>query len=168
MDPPLDQDQLYAKFGRTAEMAQLLEIDVGNVVLAIAVIPVKTAEITEEERACFRALVDDLNRKPLGQLLKCIRPLIAIDERVVSQIDTALERRNYLMHRFFRTHNFRIFSEEGREIMSRDLDEIYRSLSFARAPLCAFTLLLEKLAGREGKSEQIAEKGLAQGKRVEI
>jgi hypothetical protein len=29
--------------------------------------------------------------------------------------DDALERRNYLMHHFFRTHNFALFGEDGRK-----------------------------------------------------
>lgn len=168
MNQPDDEDQLYTKFGRTAEMAQSLEVEAGNVFLGIVAIWVKTDEITDEQRAFHRDLVNDLNRRTLGDLLRHMRPLIAHDESVVSGIDTALERRNYLMHGFFRTHNFRIFSEEGRGIMSRELDEIYRSLAFARASLGAFTLMLEKLAGREGKSEKLAEQFLAQGKRIEI
>ena len=173
MNRPADEDHIYAKFGRTAEIAQSLEIEAGTVFLAIVLIGVKTDEITDEERAYYRALVDDLNRRTLGDLLKQVRPLIDFDETVETQgvlasIDTALERRNYLMHRFFRNHNFRIFSEEGREIMSRDLDEIYRSLSIALGSLQGLSSIFGILGGREGVSEKLLQKALAQGKRIDI
>lgn len=75
---------------------------------------VNTDQITSEEQEMFRGLVDDVNRKTLGALLKAVKRLGTLDQSILEAVDDALERRNYLSHGFFRSHNFAILSE-GRQ-----------------------------------------------------
>ena len=109
MDVPPDLYELYAEFGMAAEKAQVLEVEAGNVGLAFLAIFVKPGErITEERREFFRQIVEDANRQNLGKLLRVVKSIGTYSNSMITTIDKALERRNYLTHHFFRTHNFAI------------------------------------------------------------
>lgn len=115
MDMPQDQYELYAEFGITAEKAQVLEVAAGNVALGFLATFIDAGQVTPEVTAVFRSVVDDVNRKTFGALLKHIRKTMNLSDSMVTIIDEALERRNHLTHHFFRTHNLELFSEEGRK-----------------------------------------------------
>lgn len=101
MDMPEDQYALYAEFGITAEKAQVLETTAGNVALAYVTLFVNTDEITPELTEIFRSLVDDVNRKTLGALLKTLKTALNLDESIINTVDEGLKQRNYLTHHFF-------------------------------------------------------------------
>lgn len=168
METPKDLYELYAEFGLAAEKAQVLEVEAGNVSLAFLSAFVGTNQITEEDRARFRALVDDANRKTLGALLKLIKSLGKFDQSILDAIDEALERRNYLTHKFFRHHNFAICSEAGRKRMIEELREIQRKLALAHAMLYGISCTLAALAGRPAGSEELEAQFVREGKRVDI
>jgi hypothetical protein len=117
MSMPTDQYELYAEFGIAAEKAQVLEVDAGNVALSFLALFVDTDQISAEQRDMFRRIVDDVDRKTLGILLKIIKRGITIDPSILRVVDEALEQRNYLTHKFFRTHNFALFDAAGRKVM---------------------------------------------------
>jgi len=168
METPKDLYELYAEFGLAAEKAQALEVEAGNVGLAFLSAFVGTNQITEEDRARFRGLVDDANRKTLGTLLKVIKSLGRFDQSILDAIDEALERRNYLMHKFFRYHNFAICSEAGRKRMIEELREIQRKLALAHAMLHGISCTLVALAGRPAGSEELEAQFICEGDRVDI
>lgn len=165
---PADQYQLYAEFGIACEKAQVLEVEAGNVALMFLAAFVNTDRITSEEREMFRALVDDVNRKTLGALLKAVKRFCTFDQSILEAVDDALERRNYLSDSFFRSHNFAILSEDGRRAMIEELGEIQAKLNRAHALLCGVSSTLAALSGRSGLSERMTEKLLKQGRRVDI
>jgi predicted RNA-binding Zn ribbon-like protein len=74
------------------------------------------------------------------------------------------------MHKFFREHNFAIYSVEGRLNMLAELREIQETLNRAHATLTAMTKalsqLLAKLKGHEILSDQMTHSLMADGKRV--
>lgn len=169
MDIPADQYELYVQFGIAAEKAQVLEVEAGNVALSYLTTWVKIEEITPEVREMFRSIVDDCNRSTLGKLLKQIRSIGTFDDSIIQAVDTALERRNYLMHHFFRTHNFAIFNEAGRKEMLEELRDIQGKLDHAHAILFGISKTLDKIASIDDSSEQaLIERLQAQGKRVGI
>jgi hypothetical protein len=149
-DMPADQYELYAVFGMAAEKAQVLEVAAGNVALSYLMLFRGTDNISAEETEMFRSLVDDLNRKTLGRLLTSIKSMGNFDESILRAVDDALERRNYLMHHFFRTHNFAIFDAAGRRAMLVELREIDNKLAVGEAMLRAVSECLDGLAGRGG------------------
>ena len=53
----------------------------------------------------LRGVVDEVNRRTLGSLLKNIKSVITFDHSILQIVDEALECRNYLTYKFFRTHN---------------------------------------------------------------
>jgi hypothetical protein len=124
---------LYLEFGRTAEMAQLMEMEAGNLALSFVSLAFDPSKITDDERNLLRTIVDDVNSRTFGNLLKQIRKIGGVSEDIQHIVDEALEKRNYLVHNFFRTHNLRINSEDGRKTMIADLIAIHESLSRAHA-----------------------------------
>jgi hypothetical protein len=168
MEMPEDQYALYAEFGITAEKAQVLETEAGNVALSYVTLFVNTDEITPEETEMFRSVIDDVNRKTLGALLKHIKTQLNFDDSITDVIDEGLKQRNYLTHHFFRTHNFALFSEDGRKLMVADLKEIQAKLDKAHATLHLICQVLEQIAGREGLSNEQAVRLQNKGKKVSI
>jgi hypothetical protein len=169
---PDDLRELYFEFGRAAEMAQVMETEAGNLALVYASMLVDTSKITDEQREFFRALVQDVNKRTFGNLFREIQKLGQIDASILAAVNDALEKRNYLTHKFFRKHNFAIHSVDGRKAMLAEIREIQGSLSLAHAMLSGMTgslsQLLAKLFGRKVLSEQEALALMARGKRVDI
>jgi hypothetical protein len=168
MNLPPDQYELYAAFGMVAEKAQVLEVAVGNVALSFLTLFYKTDELSPDDRMLFRGVIDDLNSKTLGRLLLFVKSTGTFDDAILQVIDEALERRNYLMHQFFRRHNFGIFSLTGREQMIDELKEIRNKLALAETMLNAISESLDMLAGRGGVSESIADELRTKGRSVNI
>jgi hypothetical protein len=110
-------DDVYRKFGETAEAAQLLETELGNTLMMARCIEEGLLEASNPARA--GEILDSVNRHTLGQLLK------KINNHTQS---LARDERNRLSHSFYREHNFRRNSEEGREVMLQDLEAIHSVL----------------------------------------
>jgi len=167
-----DLRELYYEFGRTAEIAQLMETEAGNLALVYSTMLVDTSKITEEQRAFFRSLIQDINARTFGNLFREIKKTVEIDDRILATLEEALDKRNYLMHKFFREHNFAIYSVEGRLSMLAELREIQETLNRAHATLTAMSKslsqLLAKLKGHEILSDQMAHSLMADGKRVDM
>lgn len=167
-----DLRELYCEFGRTAEMAQAMETEAGNLALVYATMLVDTSKITDEQREFFRALVQDVNTRTFGNLFRQIQQMGQIDDGILAIVNDALAKRNHLTHHFFRRHNFAIHSAEGRRTMLAELREIQGSLSLANSTLSAMTgslsQLLAKLFGRRVLPEQEALRLMAEGRRVDI
>ena len=169
---PDDLRELYYEFGRAAEMAQLMETEAGNLALVYATMLVDTSKITDEQREFFQALVQDVNKRTFGNLFRQIQRMGQIDGSILDTVNDALEKRNYLTHKFFRKQNFAIHSVEGRKTMRAEIREIQGSLSLAHTVLSGMTgslsQLLAKLLGRNVLSEREALTLMAEGKRVDI
>ena len=61
-------DDVYRKFGETSEAAQLLETELGNILIKIGVVKANLLNEKNPERAS--ELFKNINRQTLGQLLK--------------------------------------------------------------------------------------------------
>lgn len=167
-DFPEDQLRLYAEFGIAAEKAQVLEFEAGNVALSFVALFVGTDRIGPEESALFRSLVDDVNRQTLGALLRSIKRMANFDDSLLTIVDEALERRNYLAHRFFPSHNYALFDKAGRQAMIEELEAIQATLDRAHRALSAISALLTKMAGHPEASETVAQEFAARGKRLKL
>lgn len=167
-DYPDDLRALYFEFGRTAEMAQVMEVEAGNLALSFVSLAFDPSKITDEQRRFFKAIIDDVNSRTFGNLLKQIRKIGSVSEDIEKIINEALEKRNYLVHKFFRNHNLQINSEEGRKEMRTELEEIYKSLSRAHATLSGMTDTLNQIFDRPNISQEEAIERMNEGKRIEI
>lgn len=148
-----------------AEKAQVLEVAAGNVALGFLAMFIKTDQITPEETEMYRAIVDDVNRKTFGALLKHLKGTMNLSDSIIKIVDEALERRNYLTHHFFRSHNFALYSEDGRKRMRGELKEIGEKLELAKRTLDAMAELMDQMAGRK-TVVTIAERLVARGKKI--
>jgi hypothetical protein len=159
---------LYYEFGRAAEMAQIMEMEAGNLALAFVSLAFDPSRITNDERALLRAIIDDVNTRTFGNLLKQIRKIGEVSQSLQSIVDDALEKRNFLVHRFFRSHNLQIHSEDGRNNMIANLREIRETLSKAHAVLSGMTHTFNQAWGRPNISEQEAEEMMRKAKKLDI
>lgn len=119
-------DDVYRKFGEASEAAQLLETELGNILIKIGVAEEHLLSESNPERAS--ALFMKINRQTLGQLLKHVNNSTESVSHLEALLSRALADRNRLSHSFYRRHNFRRNSEEGRVLMLKDLESIHDTL----------------------------------------
>jgi hypothetical protein len=115
-------DDIYRKFGEASEAAQLLETELGSLLLweqgiAEDLIGGDGKRATEIMRA--------INRQTLGALIKNAKGYSKPVEQIATLLSCALQERNRLSHSFYREHNFRRNSGEGRTLMMQDLETIH-------------------------------------------
>lgn len=169
MDIPIDLRELYIEFGMAVEKAQVLEVEAVNVGLAYLSLLVKPGEVvTGEKQEFFRQIVEDANRQPLGTLLRLVKSLGSFDPAMIDTIDAALERRNYLIHHFFRTHNFAISSEAGRSTMIEEARTIRTQLERAIVMLSGVSSILIQIAGHQGLTQGMHDKLVSRGKALKL
>lgn|GEM_PF-1297603 len=167
-DIPPDLYELYAQFGMASEAAQVLEVEAGNLALAYLAMSVEPTRVTPEETEVFRAVIEDVNRKTLGAMFRHLRGIAQIDPALTAVMDRALERRNYLTHHFFRTHNFAIQNAHGQSEMIGELRQISADLYRGHQILSVMTDCVNHLAGHGDNLSEIVEKLTQRGKSIDI
>ena len=120
------RDELYAKFGITAEAAQLLEVELGSLLLCAHAIEQGWRFKADTEKA--RKLLRDIDRSTLGHLLGSLKKCVGLDDGLADRFASALQTRNRLFHRFYESHNFKIQTDAGRDAMMADLEAIHVEL----------------------------------------
>ena len=119
-------DDVYRKFGMVSEAAQLLETELGTLLLGFGIVEegllMPTPEANRERAA---DLLAGINRQTLGQLIKNAKRHTDALDQLEPLIGTAIEERNRLAHHFYRQHNLRRNSDGGRSIMLDDLESIH-------------------------------------------
>ena len=130
-------DDVYRKFGEVSEAAQLLETQLGNFLLLAR----GTEEdlFTAQNPELARKILDGINKSTLGQLLKQLRPVIGSEQDLEKLLVEALDARNRLAHSFYRKHNLRRNSAEGRAIMIADLESLHDTLMEAYKAVLALS-----------------------------
>jgi len=114
---------MYRQFGLASEAAQLLETELGTILLEIKASQNNLFLSPDPEIA--KKILDAINRKTLGQSITDLDANIGSEYDVRDLFSKALEERNRLTHHFFREHNIRILSAEGCAIMLQDLKGIH-------------------------------------------
>jgi len=122
-------DDVYRRFGETAEEAQLLEAELGNMLLEICGKDENLFNQLNQQRA--GEICDQINRHTLGRIMKHFKEKGTIPSNLEATLFSALQERNRLSHAFYRQHTFRRNSVSGRAIMLADLDAIYNTLDRA-------------------------------------
>lgn len=120
---PTTRDDVYRKFGETSEAGQLLETELGNLHLFDRLMNPDSSQRPD--------LIERINRQTLGQLIRGAPTSIEGLDKLESLLESALKERNRLQHSFYRQHNLRLNSDEGRAMMIEDLEEIHKILSGA-------------------------------------
>jgi hypothetical protein len=148
------RDDLYCKFGITAEAAQLFETELGSLLLAAQ--GAKKGWHVQPDPERGRKLLDEIDRHTLGQALSSVKSVVKIDDYSINSFAGALKARNRLMHGFFERHAFKIQTDEGRDEMIADLELLHAELFRAYQLASAMThIALEFIL--EAKKDQIRE-----------
>lgn len=133
-------DDVYRKFGFASEAAQLLETELGTMLLHLNAVDEGLLSTPNPERAT--AIYETINRSTLGQIIQKLKSngqsIDGLDE-LANLLSDALVERNRLSHSFYRQHNLRRNSEEGRALMMADLDSIHTKLLDAYKAVMLFS-----------------------------
>jgi hypothetical protein len=119
-------DDVYRKFGETAEAAQLIETELGNMLLII--LAAENSLFSQPDSARAAEILETINRQTLGQLLRKLKMKTEIIADLEELLWKALQERNRLFHSFYRQHNFRRNSDDGRVLMLKDLETLHDTL----------------------------------------
>lgn len=118
-------EDIYCKFGFVAEAAQLLETELGTLLI---IEETTNADLMENPNSSMATdIYKKINKYTLGALIKNTRSKVTSIEKLETLLATALTERNRLSHSFYREHNFRLRekSDKGRIIMFEDLDRMH-------------------------------------------
>ncbi len=141
-------DDVYGKFGFTAEAAQLLETELGNALIEHGVVEENLVNQADPNRAAD--LVRQIDKHTLGQLIAKLKGKNQSIANLEDLLAKALDERNRLFHSFYRQHNFRRNSDEGRKQMLDDLESIHETLLDAyKAVMLLSGVDLDKLSVTE-------------------
>jgi len=95
-------------------------------------------------------LVRQIDRHTLGQLIAKLKTKNQSIVNLEVVLEKALDERNRLFHSFYRQHNFRRNSDEGRQRMLDDLESIHKTLLDAyKAVMLLSGVDLDKLSATE-------------------
>lgn len=119
-------DDVYRKFGEVSEAAQLLETELGNVLIVLGIAGHDLLENPDPAKAV--ALFKGVNRKTLGQLRNNLHESTETADHLAEQLSSALTARNRLSHKFYRLHNFRRNTSSGCDIMLKDLESMHKTI----------------------------------------
>ena len=119
-------DDVYWKFGFAAEAAQLLETELGNVLIEHGIVEENLVNQPNPNRAAD--LFRQINRHTLGQLITTLKHKNQSIANLECVLANALDERNRFFHSFYRQHNLRRNSDEGRQRMLDDLEAIHNTL----------------------------------------
>jgi hypothetical protein len=125
---------VYRKFGEASEAAQLIETELGTVLLLEEAIG---EGLIGEDGKRAAEILKDVARQTLGALIRNVKGKSSSTKELEALLEKALKERNRLSHSFFLKHNLRRNSGEGRALMMKDLDQIHTVL------LEAYKALLE-------------------------
>jgi len=144
------RDELYAKFGITAESAQLFEVELGSLLLCARAIEQGWSVEPDTDNA--RKLLEEIDRSTLGHLLRNLEKCVRLDADLTDRFASALKVRNTLVHHFYPLHNFKIQTDEGRDAMMADLEsmhvELFNAWQAASSIAAAATAFLVELRSK--------------------
>lgn len=121
-----DLDDVYRKFGEVAEAAQLLETELGSLLLDEKFIA--AGLLTKPNSTLATEIYRSVNQQTSGQLFKKLRTCGSSLGNLENDLVEAIKERNRLFHSFYRQHNFRRNSSEGCQIMIDDLEKMHDTI----------------------------------------
>ena len=148
---PTLETTFYRKFGETSEAAQLLETELGTLLLTHDCVDAGLLQESDPIRAT--AIYDRISEHTLGRLIQRLGAVADSVADLEPVLTSALHARKRLTHSFYLQHNLRRNSDDGRAVMLRDLDSMHESLLEAyKAVLLLSGVDLEKEVAEHGDS----------------
>jgi hypothetical protein len=112
-------DDVYRKFGEVAEAAQLLETELGTMLLLFK--GMEHDLFAGDKGELATEIYEKINKSTIGDILKKVSTAAGFSGDLQMLLARALADRNELIHSFYRKHNFRRNSDEGCAKMLEDL-----------------------------------------------
>jgi hypothetical protein len=142
--------EVFAFYGLAAYHAQVLEQE-----LLIFPMILHRSGRSHLMQADLDGLFANLEKRTLGQLLREAAGMTRVPDDVAGQLEVALDRRNYLVHRFFEKHSEDFISERGRTEMIEELRELTALFQRTDAAVLA---VREPLAENLGITRELADR----------
>lgn len=123
---------MYYLYGIAAHNCSNIEYRIAYLLLGP-----KWAEIENLDPDKVTKAYEDLYSKPLGSLLKTYRAHFKFSEKTIEQMHMVLDKRNYLVHRFFGSYGRRMHQSETILEMIEDLKEmiaVFQAVSLSLDP----------------------------------
>jgi hypothetical protein len=117
-------DEVYRKFGKVSEAAQLLETELGTMLLSVQATEHDLFASDKGELAT--EILEKINKSTFGELIRKLAKAARFSGDSELLLANALAERNRLFHSFYRKHNFRRNSDEGRAKMLEDLQRKHK------------------------------------------
>jgi len=133
---------VYAHAGLALYWAQCLEKSLENFLCLHARVAGECVTLTELD-----ALEERVEAQTLGRLLADTRKHVRFGNGAEELLATALERRNFLAHQFFKERAEAFVSRAGRDQMVTELIEIRESLRSADVAATVICKALQKVLG---------------------
>lgn len=124
----LDEDEhvkeVYARFGLAVYFAQVLEHGLVNALVILNLIPSERhlARSRGEWGAKVDAFMDRHFQTTMGRMMRRLRDVVQVDADLEQLLHDALNKRNWLVHDFFRERAVEFMSATGRERMLSEVD----------------------------------------------
>ncbi len=144
--------EIYALFGSAIYFNQCIERQLG-----ILLIILDFQERDKEIHLSYDILLNSYFHKTLGHLIKHLTQKIEISDKFEVTIREALDKRNWLTHHYFWDRAIQMNTEDGREFMVEELEEINLSLESVDTQL---TEICRNLERQYGVTDEIIEKEL--------
>jgi hypothetical protein len=118
-DARAQEDQVYRACGLALSWAQFFEAEIVNAVLFHSIARNKFLVRSQAEKCLF-----DTEKRPLRQLLREVLKRIKFEPDVTGTFFEAIERRNFLAHKYFWDRMEDFATEEGRNSMLEELRKL--------------------------------------------
>lgn len=141
--------EVYARFGLAVYFAQVLEHGLVNALVILDLIPSRRhlARSRDQWGAEVDAFMDRHFQATMGRMMKNLRDMTQVDADLEQLLHDALNKRNWLVHDFFRERATQFMSAEGRGQMLREVAECRDLFQSADKALEAIVEPLRKKAG---------------------
>jgi Txe/YoeB family toxin of Txe-Axe toxin-antitoxin module len=146
------REDVYIEFGRAAEIAQMLEREIGTALLALD--GLETKSYLNPDADAYRRLTQAIEAQTLGGSLRKMGKYFDLKNETSGTFSRALETRNRLAHRFYAAHGLAMIEVTGRDKMVDDLREIQTVLSAAYAIASPLSSALVKTLLNSAKERQ--------------
>lgn len=131
--------EVYARYGLTMYMAQVLEHAVVNALLVLRFLPKRPDHNSNES---WESAFDDFYGRELGKTfgttLKTLDGLSILTPELISKLRAAKSTRDRLAHSFFRDRDLQFFTQSGRVSMIDDCEAAIAEFEAADGELEAF------------------------------
>lgn len=141
---------VFACFGSAAQHSQLFEEELCQFLDVYNKLRKTNLKLEGSEAAKPKH-----NKKTIGALLKQMRKGVRFPEQAVdARFDEALEKRNFLIHRFFLERGEKLRTESGRMELLRELVSIEQDLDTVRGWIAGLRIaILETVSGDRRSSD---------------